>query len=67
MTEQKGNRFTRYFPLLLDALRSSDPTPMRPADARAWIQSHTTVAEADLSRRIANKGQTISGGRCWQR
>jgi 5-methylcytosine-specific restriction protein B len=59
MTEQKGNRFTRYFPLLLDALRASDPTPMRPADARAWIQSHTTVAEADLSRRIANKVQTI--------
>ena len=59
MAEQKGDRFTRYFPVLLDALRSSDPTPMRPADARAWIQSHTPVAEADLSRRIANGVQTI--------
>lgn len=59
MTEQKGNRFTRYFPPLLDALRSSDPTPMRPTDARSWIQSHTTVANEDLSRKIANGVQTI--------
>ena len=59
MTEQKGTRFTKYFPLLLDALRSSDPTPMSPSDARAWIQSHTTVDEEDLSRRIANGVQTI--------
>jgi len=59
MTEAKGNRFTRYFPLLLDALRSSDPGPMRPADAFAWIRRAVDVADEDTSRSIVGGRQTI--------
>jgi 5-methylcytosine-specific restriction protein B len=59
MTEDKGNRFTRYFPLLLDALRSSAPNPMRPADAMAWIRRAVDVPEEDISRRIVGGSQTI--------
>lgn len=59
MTDAKSNRFTKYFPLLLDALRSSDPVPMRPADARAWVRDHVDVPEEDISRTIVNGRQTI--------
>lgn len=60
MSEAGSNRFTRYFPVLLDALRSSDPTPMRPAAARAWIRSRIEVAPEDLTRLIKAKSkQTI--------
>src|ERR1039458_3423637 len=59
MTEAKTNRFSKYFPLLLDALRSTHPTPMRPAEARAWIRSKIEVASDDLTRRIENGKQTI--------
>src|SRR5260370_177791 len=59
MVETKSNRFTKYFAALLDALRSSDPTPMRPAEARAWIRSRIEVAADDLTRLIANGKQSI--------
>ena len=45
MTADHGNRFTKYFPLLLDALRSADPAPMHPADAIAWIRDRIDVEE----------------------
>lgn len=59
MTQPKSNRFTKYFPLLLDALRSSDPAPMRPADAMAWVQNCIAVPDEDISRRIVGGSQTI--------
>lgn len=59
MAETKGNRFTRYFPLLLDALRSSAPNPMRPADAFAWIRRAVDVPNEDISRSIVGGSQTI--------
>ena len=49
MPEAKSNRFTKYFPLLLDALRSADPNPMRPAEAIAWIRAKEDVrAQAEI-------------------
>ena len=59
MTEAKNSRFTKYLPLLLDALRSVDPSPMRPAEAMAWIRSKERIPPEDLSRRIANGKQSI--------
>ena len=59
MDEPKTNRLTKYFPLLLDALRSADPTPMRPAEACAWIRAEIDVAAEDLSRHIVNGRQSI--------
>lgn len=59
MTQAKGTQFTRYFALLLDALRSSAPNPMRPAEASAWIRNATDVPEEDISRRIVGDSQTI--------
>ncbi len=59
MAEVKSNRFTKYFPLLLDALRSAHPAPMRPAEARAWIRSKLDVPAEDLTRRIKNGKQSI--------
>lgn len=59
MAEAKGNRFTKYFALLLDALRSKDPAPMRPAEATAWIRSRIEVPSEDLTRLIVNGKQTI--------
>lgn len=59
MTEHKGPRFTRYFSLLLDALRSSDPEPMRPTDAIAWVRGRIEVPEEDLQREIVGGSQTI--------
>jgi hypothetical protein len=59
MDEPKTNRFTKYFPLLLDALRSADPTPMRPAEACAWIRAKIDVAAEDLTRHIVNGRQSI--------
>ena len=59
MAEPQRNRFTKYFPLLLDALRSTDPTPMRPAEARAWLRTNIEVPAEDLTRLIVNGKQTI--------
>jgi 5-methylcytosine-specific restriction protein B len=59
MVELKSNRFTKYFPLLLDALRSADPRPMRPAEAVAWIRSKQDVPAEDLTRHIQNGTQLI--------
>ena len=59
MAEAKSNRFTKYFPLLLDALRSTDPNPMRPAEAMAWIRSKVDVPAEDLTRFIQNGTQSI--------
>ncbi len=59
MDEPKSNRFTKYFPLLLDALRSADPTPMRPAEAHAWIRARIDVPADDLTRLIINGKQSI--------
>ncbi len=57
MLEQKGTRFTRYFAPLLDALRASDQSPMRPAAVRAWIRSKIDVPAEDLTRFIKKKGK----------
>jgi 5-methylcytosine-specific restriction enzyme B len=59
MAEAKNNRFLKYFPLLLDALRSTDPNPMRPSQAMAWIRAKQDVPEADLVRLIQNGKQSI--------
>ena len=59
MAEAKSNRFTTYFPLLLDALRSADPNPMRPAEAMAWIRSRAEVPADDLTRFVQNGTQSI--------
>jgi 5-methylcytosine-specific restriction enzyme B len=60
MSELRSNRFTKYLPLLLDALRSVDPTLMRPAEARAWIRARLDVPAEDLTRLIKAKSkQTI--------
>jgi 5-methylcytosine-specific restriction enzyme B len=59
MTKANGNRFTRYFALLLDALRSTDPSPMRPAEAAAWIRSRIEVSAEDLTRQVENGRQSI--------
>ena len=59
MTEAKGTPFTRYFPVLLDALRSVAPNPMRPADAIAWVRRAVDVPAEDISRRIVGDSQTI--------
>ena len=59
MAESKGSRFLVYVPALLDALRSTHPVPMRPAEARAWIRSHVEVPEEDLTRFIENGKQSI--------
>src|SRR6266851_939172 len=59
MVEPKSNRFTKYFAPLLDALRSTDPTPMRPAEARDWIGGKIDVPPDDLTRRIVNGKQSI--------
>ena len=59
MAESKSNRFTKYFPLLLDALRSTNPKPMRPAEARAWIRSKIEVPADDLTRLIEHGKQSI--------
>ena len=59
MAEAKNNRFTKYFPLLLDALRAADPTAMRPAEAIAWIRGRCDVRQEDLTRHIVNGRQSI--------
>lgn len=59
VAEARTNRFTKYFPLLVEALRSTYPAPMRPAEARAWIRSHTEVPAEDLTRLIQNGKQSI--------
>src|SRR5947209_18965217 len=59
MDEPRRNRFINYFALLLDALRSTDPTPMRPATACAWIRARINVQADDLSRIVVNGKQSI--------
>jgi 5-methylcytosine-specific restriction protein B len=59
MAEAKSNRFTRYFSVLLDALRSTDPVAMRPAEAAAWVRARVDVPEDDLTRLIVGGGQSI--------
>ena len=59
MSDLKSNRFTKYLPLLLEALKSTHPTPMRPAEARAWIRSKIEVPAEDLTRHIVNGKQSI--------
>lgn len=59
MAEAKSTRFLRYFPLLLDALRSTDAAAMRPAEAMAWIRARVEVAEDDLTRLVVNGRQSI--------
>ena len=59
MAEAKSNRFTEYFPVLLDALRSADPNPMRPAEAIAWIRAKEDVSAEDLMRFVQNGTQSI--------
>jgi 5-methylcytosine-specific restriction protein B len=59
MAESKSNRFTKYFPLLLDALRSTDPNPMRPVEAMAWIRSRKEIPADDLTRFVQNGTQSI--------
>src|SRR5580704_7500574 len=59
MPDAKSNRFSKYFPLLLDALRSTHPTAMRPAEARAWIRARVEVPADDLTRLIENGKQSI--------
>jgi len=49
----------QYFALLLDALRSTDPTPTRPAQAVAWIRARVDVPADDLTRVIKNGKQSI--------
>ncbi|HUS04812.1 MAG TPA: winged helix-turn-helix domain-containing protein, partial [Bryobacteraceae bacterium] len=59
MSESRGARFAKYFPLLLDALRSAHPAPMRPAEARAWIRSKIEISPDDLTRLIENGKESI--------
>jgi 5-methylcytosine-specific restriction protein B len=59
MAEGKNTRFLRYFPLLLDALRSTDASAMRPAEATAWIRERADVPEDDLTRLVVNGKQSI--------
>lgn len=59
MAESKGSRFLAYVPALLDALRSTHPVPMRPAEARAWIRANVEVPQEDLIRFIENGKQSI--------
>jgi 5-methylcytosine-specific restriction protein B len=59
MAEVKSNRLSKYLPLLLDALRSTDPNPMRPAEAGAWIRAKIEVPAEDLTRVVRNGKQTI--------
>ena len=59
MTDVKSNRFTKYFPHVLDALRTTDLEPMRPADVIAWVRERVAVPEEDTLRKIVNGRQTI--------
>jgi 5-methylcytosine-specific restriction protein B len=59
MSEAKESRLTRYLPLLLDALRSTDPKPMKPAEAAAWIQANSTVQDDEMQRKTGNGKESI--------
>jgi 5-methylcytosine-specific restriction protein B len=59
MPETRSIRFIKYFPMLLEALRSVDPTPMRPVEAIAWIRGRMEVAEDDLTRQVESGNQSI--------
>lgn len=59
MADAKKNRFTKYFPLVLDALRSTDPNPMRPAEVLSWISKNGAPPGEDVSRRIQGGSQSI--------
>ena len=56
MTEMKPNRFLAYWQPVLDALRSADPKPMRPAEVVAWIRERVVI-EGDALTRIVKNGQ----------
>ena len=49
----------QYFALLLEALRSADRRPMRPAEAVAWIRARVDVPSDDLTRTVKNGRQSI--------
>ncbi len=51
-------RFLKYFPILLDALRSADK-PMRPAEVIAWIRANAVVPPEDIARTVASGRQSI--------
>jgi 5-methylcytosine-specific restriction protein B len=59
MAETTSNRFTKYFALVLDALRSADPQPMRPSEATAWVKARIDVPEDNLNRVIRNGKRSI--------
>lgn len=59
MNTEKGSRFFRYLPLVLDALRSTHPEQMRPSQVRAWILAAAKVDPEDQARFIKNGQQTI--------
>src|SRR5436309_2866518 len=59
MVDAKSNRFTKYFPHILDALRTTDPKPMRPADVIGWVRDRAAVSEEDAARTVENGRQTI--------
>jgi 5-methylcytosine-specific restriction enzyme B len=59
MADVKSNRFTKYFSLLLEALRSVHPRPMRPAEVTAWIRANYEVPADDLTRYVQNGTQSI--------
>jgi len=59
MNEPNRNRFLKYFPFLLDALRSTDPAPMRAANAISAVRELVDVSNEDASRRIVGGSQTI--------
>jgi 5-methylcytosine-specific restriction protein B len=58
MAELTGARFVRYLAPLLEALRSTDPTPMRPGEAIAWIKTRVTVDPNDLMATERANGQS---------
>jgi len=59
MAELRNNRFIKYFPMVLDALRSTDPAAMKPPEVVAWIRARTDVSAGDLTRVVENGRQTI--------
>lgn len=61
-------RFVRYLAPLIEALRSVDPTPMRPSEAVAWIKEHVDVETADLViPERANRQSTFENDVNWAR
>src|SRR5262245_6290722 len=59
MAQRINPRFLRYFPVVLDALRSKHPDPMSSVDAVAWVRDHVDVSREDFERTIEGGSQTI--------